>query len=108
LTAIAIYKPDDVRPILEKYLGKDVPIEYAIEEAKHKEAFLQEWREKNKGRLNPSGGLGSGGFTISSLFGGVRFLRVNHGNTADRLHFTGWHATCGREERAVDISGAEA
>ena len=31
--AIAIYKPPDVRPILEAYSGKDTPIEYAKKEA---------------------------------------------------------------------------
>lgn len=62
-TAIAIYKPPDVRPILQAYHGKDVPIEYAKKEAEAKQKHIEEWERSRKG-------LSQGGFTLSSLFGG--------------------------------------
>ena len=61
-SAIGIYKPPDVRPILQAYHGKDVPIEYAKKEAEARERHIAEWKGKSKG-------LSSGGFTMSSLFG---------------------------------------
>jgi len=62
LESIGIYKPSDVRPILQAYHGKDVPIEYAKKEAEARERHIAEWKGKSKG-------LSSGGFTMSSLFG---------------------------------------
>jgi import inner membrane translocase subunit TIM50 len=60
--AIGIYKPQDVRPILQAYEGKDVPLEYAKKEAEARERHIAEWKDKSRG-------LAAGGFTLSSLFG---------------------------------------
>ena len=60
-TAIAIYQPQDVRPILKAYAGKNIPVEYAKKEAEGKRQFLEEWNKTNKK---------SGSFTLSGLFGG--------------------------------------
>jgi len=46
-TAIAIYKPPDVRPILEAYRGKDIPSEYAKKEAEAKAKHIEEWKKKS-------------------------------------------------------------
>ena len=71
--AIAIYKPEDVRPILDAYRDKDIPIEYAKKEAEAKQLHIEEWIRKGKQ---------SGGLTLSSLFGGsaspVRILYSTH------------------------------
>lgn len=47
-SAIAIYNPPDVRPILKAYEGKDVPLEYAKTEAKAKANHIAEWNAKHK------------------------------------------------------------
>ena len=60
--AIAIYKPADVRPILQAYQGKDIPVEYAKKEAAAKQQHLEEWEQSHKGAVS--------GFTLSGLFGG--------------------------------------
>lgn len=60
--AIAIYKPQDVRPILEAYHGKDIPIEYAKKEALATQKHIEDWEKSRKG-------LSTSGFTFSSLFG---------------------------------------
>lgn len=62
LESIAIYKPQDVRPILQSYHGKDIPIEYAKKEAEAKQKHIEEWQQSRKN-------LTSSGFTFSSLFG---------------------------------------
>jgi len=62
LESIGIYKPNDVRPILAAYRGKDVPLEYAKKEAEAKQKHLDEWKN--------SKGIAAGGFTLSGLFGG--------------------------------------
>ncbi|KAG9308604.1 hypothetical protein JVU11DRAFT_11711 [Chiua virens] len=62
LESIGIYKPQDVRPILEAYRGKDIPVEYGKKEADARERHIAEWKGKSKG-------LSSSGFTMSSLFG---------------------------------------
>ncbi|KIJ63478.1 hypothetical protein HYDPIDRAFT_175883 [Hydnomerulius pinastri MD-312] len=62
LESIGIYKPQDVRPILQAYSGKDVPVEYAKKELEARERHIAEWKTKSKG-------LSTGGFTLSSLFG---------------------------------------
>ncbi|ESK90564.1 mitochondrial import inner membrane translocase subunit tim50 [Moniliophthora roreri MCA 2997] len=56
LESIAIYKPPDVRPILEAYQGKNIPVEYAKKEAEGKAKHLEEWKQ-NKG--NKSNSIGS-------------------------------------------------
>ncbi|KAJ3574214.1 hypothetical protein NP233_g1910 [Leucocoprinus birnbaumii] len=60
LESIAIYKPTDVRPILEAYHGKDIPIEYAKKEAEAKERHIEEWKKKSHQISNSS---------FSSMFG---------------------------------------
>jgi mitochondrial import inner membrane translocase subunit TIM50 len=62
LIAIGIYKPQDVRPILQAYQGKDIPLEYAKKEAEAKQKHIEEWQHRKKS-------LSSTGFTLSSLFG---------------------------------------
>lgn len=59
LESIAIYRPQDVRPIIEAYHGKNIPIEYAKKEAEAKAKHIEEW--KNKKGVRPS--------SFSSLFG---------------------------------------
>lgn len=49
LLAIGIYKPPDVRPILQAYQGKDIPLEYAKREAEDKLAHVESWKQKGKG-----------------------------------------------------------
>ncbi|THG95365.1 hypothetical protein EW026_g6278 [Hermanssonia centrifuga] len=63
LESIAIYKPPDVRPILEAYHDKDIPLEYAKKEAEAKQKHIEEWEHSRKG-------LSKGGFTLSGLFSG--------------------------------------
>jgi len=83
LAAIGIYKPPDVRAILEAYEGKNIPIEYAKKEAESKRQFIEEWKARGGGKVRSSAvfrgacirltryqGLSSGGFTVSSLFSG--------------------------------------
>ncbi|KAF8161565.1 HAD-like domain-containing protein [Crassisporium funariophilum] len=48
LESIAIYKPADVRPIVQAYQGKDVPLEYAKTEAEAKAKHVEEWKARNK------------------------------------------------------------
>ncbi|KAF7294459.1 Mitochondrial import inner membrane translocase subunit TIM50 [Mycena kentingensis (nom. inval.)] len=61
LESIGIYKPQDVRPILAAYKGKDIPLEYAKKEAEAKAAHVERW---TKDRPH---GVGVSGF--SSLVG---------------------------------------
>ncbi|EMD33270.1 hypothetical protein CERSUDRAFT_118310 [Gelatoporia subvermispora B] len=63
LESIAIYKPADIRPIIEAYHGKDIPIEYAKKEAEARQKHIEEWQNSRKG-------LSTGRFTLSGLFGG--------------------------------------
>ncbi|KAF5363180.1 hypothetical protein D9758_008395 [Tetrapyrgos nigripes] len=55
LESIAIYKPQDVRPILTAYQGKDIPTEYAKIEAEGKKKHIEEWAQ-NKGNTSNSFG----------------------------------------------------
>jgi import inner membrane translocase subunit TIM50 len=48
VTAIAIYKPPDVRPVLSAYEGKDIPLEYGKIEAEMKAKHIDEWKSKHK------------------------------------------------------------
>ena len=57
--AIAIYKPADVRPILQAYADKNIPLEYAKKEAEAKAKHVEEWQGKK--------GMSSRSF--SSMFG---------------------------------------
>ncbi|KAL0955543.1 hypothetical protein HGRIS_001779 [Hohenbuehelia grisea] len=63
LESLAIYKAPDVRPILQAYADKNIPLEYAKKEAEAKQRHVEEWSKKHKG-------LSTGQFTFSSLFGG--------------------------------------
>ena len=65
LLAIGIYKPQDIRPILTAYHGKDIAVEYGKKEAEQKQKFLDEWRKSGKAKSGSSGG----GLTFSGLFG---------------------------------------
>ncbi|EKM81387.1 hypothetical protein AGABI1DRAFT_84279 [Agaricus bisporus var. burnettii JB137-S8] len=47
LESIAIYKPADVRPILDAYRGKDIPVEYGKKEAEAKAQHIEEWKKKS-------------------------------------------------------------
>jgi len=62
LESIAIYKSPDVRPILQAYQDKDIPLEYAKKEAEAKRKHIEEWERSHKSAAS--------GFTLSGLFGG--------------------------------------
>jgi import inner membrane translocase subunit TIM50 len=62
LESIAIHRPEDVRPILKAYAGKDISVEYAKKEAELKQKFIEEW-ERNGGSKSAVGGV-----TLSGLF----------------------------------------
>lgn len=70
ITAIAIYKPQDVRPILEAYRGKDIALEYAKKEAEAKERHVEDWSASSKG-------LSDTGFTLSRMFASSGQVRVS-------------------------------
>lgn len=57
LESIAIYRPPDVRPILQAYQGKNIPIEYAKKEAEGKAKHLEEWKHNKGNRSNSAGSL---------------------------------------------------
>ncbi|KAJ7634158.1 HAD-like domain-containing protein [Mycena polygramma] len=61
LESIGIYKPQDVRPILAAYQGKDIPLEYAKKEAEAKALHVEKWSKER-----PQG-ISSG--TFSSMLG---------------------------------------
>lgn len=67
--AIAIYKPEDVRPILAAYHGKDIPLEYGKKEAEIKAQFVEEWKKSGKEKSG-------GGLTLSGLFLGSKQVSV--------------------------------
>jgi import inner membrane translocase subunit TIM50 len=62
LESIGIYQPQDVRPVLEAYRGKDIPVEYAKTEAAMKAAHVEEHLAKRG-----QGGLASS-LTLTGLF----------------------------------------
>ncbi|KAF8959901.1 HAD-like domain-containing protein [Flammula alnicola] len=62
LESIAIYKPQDVRPVLKAYGGKDIPIEYGKVEAEMKAKHVAEWKAKK-------GNKPAAGFSFGSLVG---------------------------------------
>lgn len=57
-----------MRPVLQAYEGKDIPIEFAKKEAEMKQRHLEEWEHSRKG-------LSRGGLTLSSLFGSSEQVR---------------------------------
>ena len=74
--AIAIYKPQDVRPIIQAYHGKDIPIEYAKKEAEAKQKHIEDWK---------AGKISGGGMTVSRLFGSGRVSIKYRSNYVDKL-----------------------
>jgi import inner membrane translocase subunit TIM50 len=62
LESIGIYNPEDVRPILQAYAGKDIPVEYAKTEAAAKAAHIEQHRAKG------APGRGLGGVTLTGMF----------------------------------------
>ena len=101
VTAIAIYKPPDVRPIIKAYEGKNIPIEYAKKEAEAKRQFLEEWRKSGKGKIS------SGGFTLSGLFGSSSQVipSLTHHAFYTEIHLT--YYISGAFPRATHIPWAE-
>lgn len=69
--AIAIHRPDDVRPILKAYQGKDVALEYAKFEAEMKRKQIEQWEKSGGGKSVVSN---AGGSWLFRLMGGVRSL----------------------------------
>lgn len=63
LESIAIYKPKDIRPILEAYKDKDIPTQYAKNEAEAKRRHIEEWTKK-KGKTG-------GGLSLTGFMGGT-------------------------------------
>jgi import inner membrane translocase subunit TIM50 len=69
ISAIAIHRPDDVRPIWKAYQGKDVALEYAKFEAEMKRKQVEQWEKSGGGKSVVSGSAGS---WLSWLMGAVR------------------------------------
>lgn len=67
-TAIAIFKTPDVRPVIQAYEGKNIPIEFAKKETEMKQRHIEEFEHSRKG-------LSRGGLTLSGLFGGSEKVR---------------------------------
>ncbi|KAF7308717.1 Mitochondrial import inner membrane translocase subunit TIM50 [Mycena chlorophos] len=72
LESIGIYRPQDVRPILSAYSGKDIPLEYAKKEAEAKAAHIEKWTKAHPQGSAVSGfssflGLGSSPSTQSKI-----------------------------------------
>jgi import inner membrane translocase subunit TIM50 len=55
-TAIGIFNPPDVRPIIKAYEGKDIPVEYAKREAERKQAAIAEWERDHGASSSPGSG----------------------------------------------------
>lgn len=72
ITAVAIHQPQDVRPILKAYAGKDVALEYAKVEEEQKRKHIERW-EASGGKKSVVSGL-----SMSKMLGGVSsvFLRL--------------------------------
>ncbi|KAG8925296.1 mitochondrial inner membrane protein required for protein import [Tulasnella sp. 417] len=68
LESLGILQPQDVRPVLKAYEGKDIPTAYAQVEADHKKRFIEAWEKKHEGKRATSGSVGRVSF--GSLFGG--------------------------------------
>lgn len=67
LESVGILQPQDVRPVLKAYEGKDIPAAYAQVEADYKKRFIDAWEKKHEGKRAPaSASVGR----VSSLFGG--------------------------------------
>jgi len=65
---MAIFRVPDVRPVLSRYRGKDVALEWAKVEAENKARHVKEWEAKQA----QLGGLAKGGWTMGRLLGNVR------------------------------------
>lgn len=58
VSAIGIYNPADVRPIIGAYVDKDVAVEYGKAEAESKRQLLEEWERKGGRRHSAPSFLG--------------------------------------------------
>jgi hypothetical protein len=99
--AIGIYRPPDVRPILQAYAGKVIPVEYAKAEAEAKQKHIEEW--------NATKGIAGGGLSISRLFGGRSGVSFIHHDKPEVLRNGLIMKTSGRTRgHSIDILGTEA
>ncbi len=57
-----------MRPVLQAYEGKNIPIEFAKKEAEMKQRHIEEFEHSRKW-------LSGGGLTLSGLFGGSEKVR---------------------------------
>lgn len=73
-TAIGIFQPPDVRPIIKAYEGKNIPIEYAKREAERKQAAIEEWEQEHGGALV---GAGAGTSWLGKVFGSLGGVRLS-------------------------------
>lgn len=62
-------QPQDIRPVLKAYEGKDIPEAYAKVEADHKRRFIEAWDKKHEGKRAPAS-ASVGRVSFGSLFGG--------------------------------------
>jgi len=81
ITAIAIYKPNDVRPILTAYQGKDIPLEWGKKEAEMKAKHVAEWQAKNKHKVSAGSGWSFG--SMLGLSDPVRILPLEEVRKTD-------------------------
>ena len=56
--AIAMFSPNDVRPVIQRYEGKDIPTEFAKMEAEMKRKVVEDWEAK-RGGSSPGGWFSS-------------------------------------------------
>ena len=61
--------PEDVRPILKAYEGKDIAGTFAAIEAESKRRAIEQWQKKRGDRAAPATGA-VGRASFGSLFGG--------------------------------------
>jgi hypothetical protein len=83
VTAIGIYNPPDVRPIIGAYIDKDVVQEYSKAEAESKRQLIEEW-ERSGGRRKSAPSFlgklfGTSGSTTSVRARDFTRLRVAYG-----------------------------
>lgn len=69
LESVGIMQPQDIRPVLKAYEGKDIPEAYAKVEADHKRRFIEAWDKKHEGKRAPAS-ASVGRVSFGSLFGG--------------------------------------
>jgi import inner membrane translocase subunit TIM50 len=69
-----MFNAKDVRPIIQAYAGKDIPIEYAKKEAEAKQKATEEWE-----RQHPNSSIGGGSSWLSGTFGSVASVSLGSG-----------------------------